>query len=53
MTNQWSGILGPDERDAVCTVIDQWSARELAAGGPLVAVDCQPGGCIVIPMYIM
>ena len=44
MTNQWSGILGPDERDAVCTVIDQWAARELAAGGALVAVDSQPGG---------
>lgn len=44
MTDAWSGILGPAERDAVCDLIDAWSARELAAGGALVAVDRQPGG---------
>lgn len=44
MTGTWSGILGPAERDAVCEVIDRWAARELAAGGALVAVDRQPGG---------
>ncbi len=44
MTDPWSGILGPAERDAVCQLIDDWSARELASEGALVAVDRQPGG---------
>ena len=33
MTDDWVGILGPAERDAVCARIDAWSARELATGG--------------------
>lgn len=44
MTDRWSGLLGPDEREAVCALIDGWGVRELAAGGALVAVDRQPGG---------
>ena len=44
MSDQWGGILGPEEREAVCTLIDAWAGRELAAGGALVAVDRQPGG---------
>ena len=38
------GRPGPAERDAVCARIDAWAARELAAGGALVAVDRQVGG---------
>jgi len=44
VTDAWAGILGPTERDAVCALIDTWAARELDAGGALVAVDRQPGG---------
>ena len=44
MTDRWSGILGPEERERVCALIDGWAARELAADGALVAVDRQPGG---------
>ena len=44
MTDDWAGILGPAERDAVCERIDSWAARELASGGALVAVDRQAGG---------
>ncbi|MBF6557556.1 MAG: YbjN domain-containing protein [Acidimicrobiales bacterium] len=44
MIDRWSGILGPDERAAVCAVIDEWGERQLAEGGALVAVDRQPGG---------
>ena len=44
MTDEWAGILGPAERDAVCARIDGWAARELATGGALVAVDRQAGG---------
>lgn len=44
MTDQWGGILGPEEHEAVCKLIDAWAARELAAGGALVAVDRQQGG---------
>jgi hypothetical protein len=44
VTDEWAGILGPEERDAVCARIDSWAAGELAAGGALVAVDRQAGG---------
>ena len=44
VTDEWAGILEPAEREAVCSRIDEWAARELAAGGALVAVDRQPGG---------
>ncbi len=44
MSDEWSGLLGDDERETVCSVIDAWAAREFAAGGALVAVDRQPGG---------
>jgi hypothetical protein len=44
VTDDWAGILGPAERDSVCARIDDWSARELATGGALVAVDRQAGG---------
>ncbi len=44
MTDEWAGILGPDEREQVCARIDTWAERELAAGGALVAVDRQVGG---------
>ncbi len=44
MSDEWGGILGPEERAGVCTVIDAWADRELAAGGALVAVDRQQGG---------
>jgi hypothetical protein len=44
VTDDWTGILGPAERDAVCARIDDWAARELATGGALVAVDRQAGG---------
>ncbi len=44
MTDRWSGLLTPDERQAVCDVIDGWAERELVAGEAVVAVDRQPGG---------
>ena len=44
MSQSWSGILGPAERDEVCARIDAWAAGELATAGALVAVDRQPGG---------
>jgi hypothetical protein len=44
VTDRWSGILGPDERNAVCAVIDAWGERELGGDTALVAVDRQPGG---------
>jgi hypothetical protein len=44
VTDRWSGILGPEERQAVCDIIDAWGARELGGGSALVAVDRQPGG---------
>jgi hypothetical protein len=44
VTERWQGILGPEERARVGSVIDRWAERELAAGGALVAVDRQPGG---------
>jgi hypothetical protein len=44
VTDEWAGILGADERAQVCATIDAWAARELAAGGALVAVDRQAGG---------
>jgi hypothetical protein len=44
VTDRWSGVLGPPERAAVCDLIDDWAARELATGVALVAVDRQPGG---------
>jgi len=44
VTDEWAGILGADEREQVCTRIDAWAARELAADGALVAVDRQAGG---------
>ncbi len=37
-------LVDEEERAAVCTRIDAWTARELASGGALVAVDRQPGG---------
>ena len=44
MTDRWSGVLGDQERQAVCRVIDGWAARELAEGSVLVAAEQQPGG---------
>jgi hypothetical protein len=44
VTDRWSGLLGPEEREAVCQVIDRWGERELADGAALVAVDRQAGG---------
>ena len=44
MTDEWAGVLVPAERDAVCARIDDWAGRQLAEGGPLVAVDRQAGG---------
>ena len=44
MSDGWGGILGSTERETLCALIDEWGARELAAGGALVAVDRQPGG---------
>ncbi len=44
MTDRWSGLLGAEERQAVCEVIDDWGERELGSGGALVAVDRQQGG---------
>jgi hypothetical protein len=44
MSDEWGGILGPEERDAVCRRIDAWAEAELATGGALVAVDRQAGG---------
>ncbi len=44
MTDEWSGLLTEGQRAEVVRVIDEWAARELAAGGALVAVDRQAGG---------
>ena len=44
MTDRWRGVLGPDERAEVCSVVDRWAARELAAAEALVAVDRPPEG---------
>ena len=44
VTDRWSGILGDAERQAVCQLIDDWAAGELATEGALVAVDRQTGG---------
>ncbi len=41
---QVNAILDDREREAVCAVVDRWAEQELAAGGPLVAVDRQAGG---------
>jgi hypothetical protein len=43
--DRWGGILSDAEREAVCGVIDQWAARELAdENGALVAAERQEGG---------
>jgi hypothetical protein len=44
VSSSWSGVLGADERSALCELIDGWAESELASGGALVAVDRQPGG---------
>jgi hypothetical protein len=44
MTDRWSGVLGADERRAVCAAIDGWAAAELADGSALVAAERQAGG---------
>jgi len=44
VTDRWRGVLGPDERAEVCSVVDRWAAGELAAAEALVAVDRPSGG---------
>jgi hypothetical protein len=44
VTDRWTGILGPEERAALCAVIDEWGRRELAEDEAVVAVDRQAGG---------
>ena len=44
MTDRWSGLLGPEEREAVCQRHRPVGERELADGAALVAVDRQAGG---------
>ena len=44
MTDRWSGILGPDEREEVCAVIDGWGERELAAAERWWQSTASPAG---------
>ncbi len=37
-------LASDDDRERVCALIDEWSMRELASDGAMVAVDRQPGG---------
>ena len=48
MTDEWAGILGPEERDAVCARIDSWAARELAAG--ILAADPDLTSAVTAPL---
>jgi hypothetical protein len=44
VTDEWAGVLESAERDAICSRIDDWAARQLVEGSLLIAVDRQAGG---------